>query len=122
MALPGVSTVINDRFYTISRVDIPQGPKVLILGRRTTADGTEDSAGNPIYDFDVYNVASEKEAGTVFGPESDVVRGYVEAAAGGAQRVSIVALPADTEFDHTNGTISSDSYSGTSLWDDAWIS
>ena len=120
MALPGVSTVINDRFYTISRVDIPQGPKVLILGRRTTADGTEDSAGNPIYDLDIYNVSSEKEAGVVFGPESDVVRGYVEAAAGGAQRISIVALPADTEFDHTNGTIDSVSYSGTDLWDDAW--
>lgn len=123
MALPGVSTVIKDRFYTVSRTDVPQGPRVLILGRRTTADGTEDSSGRAIYDLDVYNVSSEQELGLVFGEESDIVRGYLEAVAGGASRISVVALPSDTAFDHTMGTISSTTYTaggGSDLWADAW--
>lgn len=123
MSLPGVTTVIKDRFYAVSRIDIPQGPKVLIIARRTTANGTEDSSGRAIYDLDVYNVQSEQELGLVFGPESDIVRGYLEAAAGGASRISIVALPADTTFDHVNATIDSNSYTGdggTDLWADLW--
>lgn len=123
MSLPGVSTVIKDRFYAVSRIDVPQGPKVLIIGRRTTADGTLDSQGNAIYSLDVHNVQSEKELGLVFGPESDIVRGYLEAAAGGAPRISVIALPADTTFNHSLGTISSSSYTsggGLDLWGDLW--
>jgi hypothetical protein len=68
-------------------------------------------------------VSSEQELGTVFGEESDIVRGYLEAVAGGATRISAVALPSDTVFDHTMGTISSAAYTGrggTDLWADAW--
>lgn len=123
MSLPGVTTVIKDRFYAVSRIDIPQGPKLLIIARRTTANGTEDSSGRAIYDLDVYNVQGEQELGVVFGPESDIVRGYLEAAAGGASRISVVALPADTTFNHSQGTIASSSYTsagGSDLWGDLW--
>jgi len=123
LTLPGVNTIIKDRFYAVSRIDVPRGPKVVILGRRTTVNGTVDSSGRAIYDLDVYNVSSEQELGTVFGVQSDLVRGYLEVLAGGATRVSVVALPADTTFNHTAGTISSATYTadgGTDLWGDAW--
>lgn len=123
MALPGVNTIYKDRFYVVSRNEVPRGPKVLILGRRTTANGTLDSQGRAIYNLDGYDVFSEQEAGIIFGPESDVVRGYIEAVAGGASRVTVVALPSDTIFNHTLGTISSSEYDGEGgldLWADAW--
>lgn len=123
MALPGVNTIYKDRFYAVSRSEIPRGPKVLILGRRTTANGTLDSNGRAIYDLDGYDILGEQEAAKVFGAQSDIVRGYLEAVAGGASRVSAVALPADTVFDYGNATISSASYTsggGLNLWADTW--
>jgi hypothetical protein len=123
MALPGVNTIYKDRFYVVSRNEIPRGPKVLIIGRRTTANGTVDSQGRAIYDLDPYDVLGEQEAGIVFGAQSDVVRGYIEAVAGGASRVSVVALPADTVFNHNTATLTSSSYTsggGLDLWADLW--
>jgi hypothetical protein len=51
MALPGVKTIVKDRFYSISRQDTPVGPRICVIGTRTTADGT----GN-VADLDVVQV------------------------------------------------------------------
>lgn len=107
MALPGVRTAIQDRFYSLSRTDIPVGPRVLILGTRDTADGTLDEDGNAVQSLDPYNAQGEETVITAFGEGSQVHRGYIEALSGGAQAVVIVALPADTVFNHTDGEISS---------------
>lgn len=115
MALPGVSTIINDRFYTISRTDIPIGPRIAVIGRRTTADGTSG-----ISDVDPYNAANEAAVITAFGAESDLHRAYLELVSGGAQRITLIALPSDTTFNHISATISSSSYSGSDLFDDAF--
>jgi len=83
MALPGVKTVIKDRFYSISRQDIPVGPKICLIARRSTAD----NFGN-VRDLDVVQATTEQDVITAFGENSDAHRGYVELVAGGAERVS----------------------------------
>ena len=40
MAIPGVKTIIKDRFYSISRQDLPVGPRVAVIAKRGTASGT----------------------------------------------------------------------------------
>jgi hypothetical protein len=105
MALPGVKTVIKDRFYSISRQDIPVGPRVVLIAVRGTADGT----GN-VKDLDVVQATSEEDVITAFGEDSDVHRGYFELLAGGAERIHIVPLPADSVFNHTTGSITSVTY------------
>lgn len=127
MALPGVSTLIKDRFFSLSRTNIPTGPRVAIIGRRTIVDGDANSDGTNTYantaslvpDVDPYNAANEQLVIEIFGYGSDLHRGYLEAIGGGAQRISLIALPKDTVFDHTLGTISSVSY-GVNLFDDAF--
>lgn len=119
MALPGVNTTIRDRFIFISRTDIPIGPRVLVIGTRDTADGTDG-----VQDLDPYNIQNEQKAIDAFGEGSQVHRAYLECVSGGAQRVTVVALPSDTVFDHTNGEISSADYTTANptgdLFDDAF--
>lgn len=118
MALPGVTTVINDRFYVVMRRNIPVGPRVTIIGRRTTAHGTGD-----VQDLDPYNASTENSIISTFGAGSDLHRGFLEAAAGGAQRITLIALPSDTVFNHSTGTISSTTYTnrnGVDLFNDAF--
>lgn len=105
MALPGVKTVIKDRFYSISRQDIPVGPRVVLIARRNTSDGT----GN-VKDLDVVQATSEEDVITAFGEDSDAHRGYFELLAGGAERIHIVPLPSDSVFNHTTGAITSSTY------------
>lgn len=105
MALPGVKTVIKDRFYSISRQDIPVGPRVVLIAKRGTSDGT----GN-VKDLDVVQATSEQDVITAFGEDSDVHRGYFELLAGGAERIFIVPLPADASFNHNTGAITSVTY------------
>jgi hypothetical protein len=105
MALPGVKTVIKDRFYSISRQDIPVGPRIVLIAQRGTADGT----GN-VKDLDVVQATSEEDVITAFGEDSDVHRGYFELVAGGAERINIVPLPSDSVWNHTTGTITSATY------------
>lgn len=88
MALPGVTTVLKDRFYTLSRTDIPSGPRVLAIAPRNTADGTGGVA-----DYDPYRAVNEAEVVTAFGSGSPCHRAYLELVSGGAARVTIVALP-----------------------------
>jgi len=133
VALPGVSTVIKDRFYSLSRTNIPTGPRVAIIGRRTISessdvntDGTETYINNAtaVTDVDPYNAADEQSVIQIFGYGSDVHRGYIEAIAGGASRVTLIALPSDTTFNHTDGTIESATYTAligsNTLFDDVF--
>lgn len=136
MALPGVSTVIKDRFYSLSRSSVPLGIQVAIIGRRTLSDdsatpvtntdGTNTylNRGTEVLDLDAYAPTSEQDVIEIFGYGSDLHRGYVEALAGGARRVILIPLPEDTVFDHVNGTISSASYTAlagsNTLFDDAF--
>lgn len=108
MALPGVKTIIKDRFYSISRQDIPVGPRVVLIARRNTADGT----GN-VKDLDVVQATSEQDVITAFGEDSDAHRGYFELIAGGAERIHIVPLPSDSVFNHTTGAITSSTYASS---------
>lgn len=108
MALPGVKTIIKDRFYSISRQDIPVGPRVVLIARRNTADGT----GN-VKDLDVVQATSEEDVITAFGEDSDAHRGYFELIAGGAERIHIVPLPSDSVFNHTTGAITSSTYTSS---------
>jgi hypothetical protein len=91
MALPGVQTIIKDRFYTLSRTDLPVGPKVLAIAGRNTADRT---GGVP--DYDPYRATNEKSVIEAFGEGSQAHRAYLELASGGAARIFIVALPKGT--------------------------
>ena len=95
MALPGVKTVLKDRFYTLSRTDIPAGPRVLAIATRTTADGTSDGS-NAVFDYDPYYATNEKAVIAAFGEASGCHRAYLELVSGGASRVYIVALPKGT--------------------------
>jgi hypothetical protein len=105
MALPGVKTVIKDRFYSISRQDIPVGPRVVLIAKR----GTVSTTGN-VQDLDVVQATSEEDVITAFGEDSQIHRGYFELLAGGAERIFIVPLPADSVFNHTTGAITSTTY------------
>jgi hypothetical protein len=105
MALPGVKTVIKDRFYSISRQDIPVGPRVVLIAKR----GTPSTTGN-VQDLDVVQATSEQDVIQAFGEDSQIHRGYFELLAGGAERIFIVPLPADSSFNHTTGAITSVTY------------
>lgn len=119
LSLPGVTTVIRDRFYTMSRTEIPVGPRIVAIGKRSTADKT---AG--ISDLDPYNASNESNVIDAFGAESQLHRAYLELVSGGATRVTLIALPSDTAYNHTNGTISSAAYTllvgSNTLFDDAF--
>lgn len=108
MALPGVKTVIKDRFYSISRQDIPVGPKICLLAKRSTANNT----GN-VQDLDVVQATTEEDVITAFGEGSDAHRGYIELVAGGAERIFIVALPSDTTWTYSSGEVDASSFSGS---------
>jgi len=107
MALPGVKTIVKDRFYSISRQDTPVGPRICVIGTRDTADGT----GN-VADLDVVQVTKESDVITAFGEGSQLHKAYKELVAAGADRIFMVPLPSDSVFNHTNGTLTSVSAGG----------
>jgi len=93
MAIPGVKTIIKDRFYSISRSDLPVGPRVVVIAKRTTAAGT----GN-VPDLDAVQVTNEADAITAFGNGSDLHRAFIELVASGAERIYMVPLPSNPVF------------------------
>jgi hypothetical protein len=107
MAIPGVTTTIRDRFYTVSRSDTPTGPRVVAIAKRSTADGTGD-----VQDLDVVRALNEADVITAFGDSSDIHRAFVELVTSGAERVYLVPLPSDTTFTHTTGSLTSSSHGG----------
>jgi hypothetical protein len=112
MALPGVKTIVKDRFYSISRQDSPVGPRICVIGTRNTADGT----GN-VADLDVVQVTKEADVITAFGEGSQLHKAYKELVAAGADRIFMVPLPSNTSFNHTNGTVTS---GGSDVFEDAF--
>lgn len=101
MALPGVKTAILDRRYNEARTDLPGGPLVAIIAKRSTAS----SALAP--DMVGFYATSEQDVIAQFGDGSPIHRGYYEVTTGGASNVVLVALPANTVFDQANGTLTS---------------
>lgn len=108
MALPGIKTTILDRFYTQSRTDLPGGPLVTVIGKRSTSSLTE---GAP--DLTPYFASNELDVIEKFGENSQIHKGFYELITSGAPRVALVALPSDTAFNQTTGVITSASYSGS---------
>lgn len=91
MALPGVTTVIKDQFYSLTKALAPTGPLVCAIATRNTPTG---SGG--VLDLDAYRVYNEQQAINAFGAGSPAHRAFVELVAGGATNIAIVALPAGT--------------------------
>lgn len=117
MALPGVRTTILDRFYNLARTDLPGGPLIAIIAKRSTAT----SATAP--DFIPYYAISEQDVITQYGEDSQMHRAYYEVTTGGATNVALVPLPSDTVFNQTNATLSSAAYaadSSFSVFDEAF--
>jgi hypothetical protein len=112
MALPGVKTIVKDRFYSISRQDTPVGPRICVIGTRTTADGT----GN-VADLDVVQVTKESDVITAFGEGSQLHKSYKELVSAGADRIFMVPLPSNTAYNHTTGALTS---GGIDIFDDAF--
>lgn len=115
MAIPGVTTTIKDRFYTISRQDTPVGPRIVAIARRDTADGTGDVA-----DLDVVRATNEYDVITAFGEGSDIHRAYLELVIAGGERIFLVPLPMDTSFTHNTGSVTSSTFGG-SVFDAAFV-
>lgn len=114
MALPGVRTTILDRFYNQARTDLPGGPLIAVIGKRTTAATTIAP------DFTPYSAVSEQDVITQFGENSQLHRAFYELSTGGAPSMVLIALPANTTFNHAAGTIASTTYATLNLFDEAF--
>lgn len=107
MAIPGVKTIIKDRFYSISRQDLPVGPRVVVIARRNNDDGD----GN-VPNLDAVQVSNEADVITAFGEDSDLHRAYIELISAGAERIYMVPLPSDTEFQRGTSSVTADVLDG----------
>jgi hypothetical protein len=119
MALPGVKTVLKDRFYSISRQDTPVGPRIVVIGKRSTANGTGGVA-----DLDVVQIVNEADAITAFGDSSHLHRAFVELVSGGADRIYMVPLPSTSLIVAGGVSTQADiklADNTTSIFDDAFI-
>jgi hypothetical protein len=117
MALPGVKTVLKDRFYSISRQDTPVGPRIVVIGKRSTANGT-----GGIADLDVVQIVNEADAITAFGDSSHLHRAFVELVSGGADRIYMVPLPSNSVYVAGGVSTQADvTSSAVSVFDDAFI-
>ena len=113
MGIPGVKTLIRDRFYSVSRQDAPAGPRIVAIAKRSTANLTGGVA-----DLDVVRVSNEADVITAFGDGSDAHRAFLELLIAGAGRMYIVPLPSDTIFVPSTGAVTS---SAVDIFDDAFI-
>lgn len=112
MSIPGVTTKIRDRFYSVTRNDTPTGPRVVAIARRSTADGT-----GGIADLDVVKASNEADVITIFGEGSDAHKAFIELIIAGAERIYVVPLPSNTVFNHTTGSLTS---GGVSIFQEAF--
>lgn len=108
MSIPGVTTSIRDRFYTISRTSTSPGPRVVAIAKRSTADGTVGAS-----DLLAFRASNESDVITAFGEGSDLHKAFIELVLAGTERVYLVPLPSDTVFDYSAGTITSSNFGGT---------
>lgn len=101
MGLPGITTVLQDKFYTLSRTDVPTGPSIVVVGTRNTPDGT-----NSVPSLDAFLFTNEQDVINSYGRGSALHRGYLECVAGGGTMISLVALPYGTQdSDLTNTAV-----------------
>lgn len=115
MAIPGVTTLIRDRFYSISRTDAPSGPRIVAIARRSTPNET----GN-VSDLDVVQATTEKDVIAAFGDGSDLHKAFLELVAGGAERIFLVPLPSDTQWTHSGTSAVTSASFGGSVFDAAF--
>lgn len=115
MALPGVKTNILDRFYGLQRTDLPGGPTLVVIAKRSTPS----SSTAP--DLQPYAATGEQDVINEYGDGSYAHRAYVEASTAGAPNVVIVPLPSDAIFNNTTASITSASVPGN-IFDMAWES
>jgi hypothetical protein len=126
MATPGVTTLIRDRFYRVSRQDVPAGPRIVAIAKRNRNDfnpSTETvayNAMNKVSDLDVVQATTEKDVIDAFGVGSDLHKAFLELITAGAERIHLVPLPHNTQFNHTDGYITATGYAGDSLLDAAF--
>jgi len=113
MGIPGVKTLIRDRFYSVSRQDAPAGPRIVAIAKRSTA-----TLAGGVADLDVVRVSNEADVITAFGDGSDAHRAFLELLIAGAGRMYIVPLPSNTEFNAATGAVTS---SAVDIFDDAFI-
>ena len=113
MGIPGVKTLIRDRFYSVSRQDAPAGPRIVAIAKRSTASGT-----GGIADLDVVRVTNEADVITAFGDGSDAHRAFLELLIAGAGRIYLVPLPSNTVFAPSTGGVTS---SAVDIFDDAFV-
>lgn len=93
MALPGVRTVIKDRFYTLTRTDAPDGNRVAAIARRSNDPSSDQTLPA---DYSPFVPRNEEEVITAFGDGSELHRAYLELVAGGAARIDLIPVPSDT--------------------------
>ncbi len=106
MALPGVRTTILDRFYNLQRTDLPGGPLIAVVAKRSTVQTTAAP------DFTPYYSIGEQDVIAQFGDGSQLHRAYYELSTGGAPGIVLVPLPSDTVFNHNTAVLTSASSVG----------
>ena len=115
MAIPGVTTIIRDRFYSVSRSNTPAGPRIVVIARRDTANETER-----VSDLDIVLATTEKDVIAAFGEGSDLHKAFLELISAGAERIYMVPLPSLTAFNHTDGYITATGYTADAMLDAAY--
>jgi hypothetical protein len=115
MAIPGVTTIIRDRFYSVSRSNTPAGPRIVVIAKRDTADNTEN-----VSDLDIVLATTEKDVVAAFGEGSDLHKAFLELISAGAERIYMVPLPSTTAFNHTDGYITATGYTLDAMFDAAY--
>jgi hypothetical protein len=115
MAIPGVTTIIRDRFYSVSRSNTPAGPRIVVIARRGTANETEN-----VSDLDIVLATTEKDVIAAFGEGSDLHKAFLELISAGAERIYMVPLPSSTAFNHTDGYITATGYTTDAMLDAAY--
>ena len=91
MALPGVNTVLQDKFTSLTRTSVATGPSIVIIGYRNTPDNT-----NGIPSLQPFLFSKESDVIASYGYGSALHRGYIECLAGGGINISLLALPYGT--------------------------
>ena len=102
MPIPGVTTSIRDRFYTVARQEAASGPRIVAIAKRSTATGT-----GGVTDLDVVRATAEYDVITAFGLNSDLHRAFVELVIAGAEKIFLVPLPSNTVFVPSTGAVTS---------------
>ena len=115
MAIPGVTTLIRDRFYSVSRTNTPAGPRIVVIAKRDTAD----NYGN-VSDLDIVQATTEKDVIAAFGEGSDLHKAFLELISAGAERIYMVPLPSSTVFNHTDGYVTATGYTLDAMFDAAY--